>query len=57
MVKPTGAYQANMATGDMPTGYSKPMGTASTALETGKITCLDSNQLNPSSYSHSKENF
>lgn len=42
MVKSAGAYQANIATDDMPTGYSKPMGTASTALETGKITSLDS---------------
>ena len=42
MVKSAGAYQANIATDDMPTGYSKPMGKASTALETGKITSLDS---------------
>lgn len=42
MVKSAGAYQANIVTDDMPVGYSKPMGTASTALETGKITSLDS---------------
>lgn len=41
MIKSAGAYQANIATDDMPAGESKPMGTSGVALETGKITSLD----------------
>jgi hypothetical protein len=41
-IKSEGAYEAVIATKDMPVGDTKPMGSLTTAHETGRITSLDS---------------